>query len=196
MSSINTFKDVGDKKLNKFEVCPLAKQLDNNKFFTKSNYYDSPITRLENKGKESNEGIENFTRLKNNYIDDLRGKSPCPETLKSVDINHIEKISSEVTKKRRSEFNNNRNKIIKEWETNHNQTWPTYSNDIIGKNGTIVRYKGQCLEAHHIKPLSLGGENSGVNITPMHYKDHNDHRGIHSNEGSYKKLQDYAKEMN
>ena len=67
---------------------------------------------------------------------------------------------------------------------------------VIGKNGKVVRHKGQRLEAHHIKPLSLGGENIGANITPMEYKDHNDHRGIHSNEGSYKKLQDYAKEMN
>ncbi|MTP85373.1 hypothetical protein GMB26_12765, partial [Turicibacter sanguinis] len=181
MSRINTFKDAGDKKLNKFEACPLAKQLDNNKFFTKSNHYDSPITRLADKGKESNEGIENFKRLKNTYIDDLREKSPCPGTLKSVDINHIEKLSPEVTKKRRSEFNNNRNTLIKEWEKKYDRTWPTYSNDIIGKNGTIVRYKGQGLEAHHIKPLSLGGENSGENITPMHYNDHNDHRGIHSN---------------
>ncbi|MTP02558.1 hypothetical protein GMB41_14410, partial [Turicibacter sanguinis] len=82
MSRINTFKDAGDKKLNKFEACPLAKQLDNNKFFTKSNHYDSPITRLADKGKESNEGIENFKRLKNTYIDDLREKSPCPGTLK------------------------------------------------------------------------------------------------------------------
>ena len=146
--------------------------------------------------KQSTERIENFERLKIDYIGELREKSPCPETLKSVDINSIEKVSSEDVAKNRSEFNSHRNKIIEQWEKIHNQTWPTYSSDIIGKNGTVVRYKGQGLEAHHIKPLSLGGENKGMNITPMEYKDHNDHRGIHSNEGSYKKLKDYAEGMN
>ena len=91
-----------------------------------------------NEGKQSNERIEKLT---SDYMDELREKSPCPETLKSVDINSIEKVSSEDVAKNRSEFNSHRNKIIEQWEKIHNQPWPTYSEDIIGKNGTVVRHK-------------------------------------------------------
>lgn len=174
---------------NKQLGCEISQNNDiekNDKILSKEDYY-------VNEGKQSNERIEKLT---SDYMDELREKSPCPETLESVDINSIEKVSSEDVAKNRSEFNSHRNKIIEQWEKIYNQPWPTYSEDIIGKNGKVVRHKGQRLEAHHIKPLSLGGENIGANITPMEYKDHNDHRGIHSNEGSYKKLQDYAKEMN
>ena len=196
----NSFKEINDYRSIKPEGDMTVKESqnfwdkqfgceifqNNDKILSKEEYY-------VNEGKQSNERIEKLT---SDYMDELREKSPCPETLKSVDINSIEKVSSEDVAKNRSEFNSHRNKIIEQWEKIHNQPWPTYSEDIIGKNGKVVRHKGQRLEAHHIKPLSLGGENIGANITPMEYKDHNDHRGIHSNEGSYKKLQDYAKEMN
>ena len=196
----NSFKEINDYRSIKPEGDMTVKESqnfcdkqfgceifqNNDKILSKEEYY-------VNEGKQSNERIEKLT---SDYMDELREKSPCPETLKSVDINSIEKVSSEDVAKNRSEFNSHRNKIIEQWEKIHNQPWPTYSEDIIGKNGKVVRHKGQKLEAHHIKPLSLGGENSGVNITPMHYKDHNDHQGIHSKEGSYKKLKDYAEGMN
>ena len=191
--SIKPEGDMTVKKSKNFWDKQLGCEISQNNDLEKNDKILSKEAYDVNEGEQSNEHIE---RLTSDYIDELREKSPCPETLKSVDIDQIEKVPSDVTKTRRSEFNSHRKEIIKQWEKIHNQTWPTYNSDIIGKNGTIVRYKGQGLEAHHIKPLSLGGENKGLNITPMEYKDHNDHRGIHSNEGSYKKLKDYAEGMN
>ncbi len=74
------FKDVSDKKLSKFEACPLAKQLDNNKIITKSNNYDSPIARLANQevqeGKSAIQNKLDGLQREKDVAQDLKKKYP------------------------------------------------------------------------------------------------------------------------
>ena len=137
--------------------------------------------------------INEKEKIVDEYKKELKEKSQAPETIDDIDFSDIKKEPVEVTVEKRSDFNRNREKYIKEWEERTGKEWPIYKENVYGKEGQIVRRAGGKMEAHHIKPISLGGENSGSNITPMHYKDHNDHQGIHSKDSSYKRLENYAK---
>lgn len=83
MGNINMFKDVSDKKLNKFETCPLAKQLDSNKNVTKLHQYDSPITQFTKKEvHESKCAIQNKLdglQRERDVAQDLKKKYPSSE---------------------------------------------------------------------------------------------------------------------
>ena len=83
MSSINTFKDVGDRPLIKFENCCLVKQLDNTKTLINSKNHDSPIVRMENKeGQEVKPAIQNKLdglQREKDVAQDLKKKYPSSE---------------------------------------------------------------------------------------------------------------------
>ncbi len=151
------------------------------------------VTEKNDAGAESSE--VSISELVDEYLKQLKELSPCPETIDdAVDMTNLEKLPPEEVAKRRSEFNSNREKLIREWEEKNGREWPTYKEDIYDKNGNIVRKAGDKMEAHHIKPLSLGGENTAENITPMDYRDHNDHKGIHASDSPYSRIISTVKE--
>lgn len=123
----------------------------------------------------------------NDYIDDLKSKSECPETISTVETNlsKMEKQPSERVAELREEFDDNKSKLRKEWEIQNGREWPKYTEDVYNENGQIIRRKGDNYDAHHIQPLCLGGKNIASNITPL---DIYSHRDIHSSNGSCKNL--------
>lgn len=123
----------------------------------------------------------------NDYVDDLKSKSECPETISTVETNlsKMEKQPSERVAELREEFDDNKSKLRKEWEIQNGREWPKYTEDVYNENGQIIRRKGDNYDAHHIQPLCLGGKNIASNITPL---DIYSHRDIHSSNGSCKNL--------
>lgn len=117
-------------------------------------------------------------------------------TVKSFEAEHIEFSSVRANRKKRKEFNNQKEKLREEWSKKHNQAWPTYTEDLYSKSGKLIRRKGQPYDMHHIQPLSLGGNNTCDNMTPFHAKDHYDKQGIHANGGAYDRLSKKVKGLN
>lgn len=122
-----------------------------------------------------------------NYMDDLKSKSPCPDTIRSgnIDPSKFERQPPDVVAKAREDFNDNKAQYRRDWEKAHNQEWPKYQTDILNSDGKVIRRAGDNYDAHHKQPLCLGGENKASNITPMDFRDH---MKIHSAEGSCTKL--------
>ncbi len=89
------------------------------------------------------------------------------------------KLTTKETVKHRNEFNKIKNQLIKEWEANTGQKWPTYTEDVISPNtGKVVRKAGDLYDAHHIIENSYGGEHEWWNIHPAKFP--NEHQsGIH-----------------
>lgn len=124
------------------------------------------------------------------YLEDVKAKSPCPETVNDTpwDIEKGKIPSVEENKLKRAEFDEIKSDLISGWEKRNNRQWPRYEQDYYSENGHKIRQIGNRYDAHHIRPLSLGGENSVENITPLHARDHYDHQGVHSLSSSYAKL--------
>lgn len=140
--------------------------------------------------------IEKKSKWKN-YAEDLMNSSECPETinLDDFDINNLTKRTPEETKALRQEFNRNKDRLIEEWEKANNQKWPVYEKDILNEYGEVIKKAGWKYDAHHIQPLTLGGENVASNITPLRYDIHSDHRGVHAFGSPYDVLEKYMKEV-
>ncbi len=143
-------------------------------------------------GKEISK--KDVSDLAKEYMDDLKSKSDCPDTLKDkkIDVSKLEKQPSEKVAELREEFNDNRSKLRNEWSKQNNREWPRYDHDVYNENGVKVRNAGDRLDAHHIQPLELGGKNVAENITPL---DISKHQEIHSMDGSCKKLVEGVKEV-
>lgn len=101
--------------------------------------------------------------------------------------NEYSKLEPRDVAKHRSEFNGVKNRLIKEWEENTGQNWPKYTEDVIGKNGNVVRKAGSKYDAHHIIENSYGGNNEWWNIHPARFP--NEHQaGIHRSGSPANKL--------
>lgn len=141
-----------------------------------------------------------FSETLKDYIKELKKFAEYPETISNKLFDKIERVSPEVVAKLRKEFRLQKNSLIKQWEQKTGKEWPKYKEDvyITNKNGEKVkiRSKGDYYDAHHIKPLSLGGKNTVDNITPMKAENHYDSRGIHRPDGPCSKLQEMAKGKN
>lgn len=138
--------------------------------------------------------LDNFSEIKKlakDYTDELKHYSDHPETLNDFKVNpfRLRDVSGEALKEMRSEFNKNRESLIKEWENLHGMEWPRYKKDVIipGTN-TVLHKAGDRLDAHHKVPLCIGGTNSAENITPIRADVHYDHKGIHATGGACDKL--------
>lgn len=120
------------------------------------------------------------------YKKELVENSPFPETLNldELDFENIEKVPKEKLREMRDEFKNNKEALISEWERRTGKEWPRYKEDVI-KNGVVIRRKGDLYDAHHIKPLSWGGENKASNITPLEWGPH--HLKVHGKESGFTK---------
>lgn len=122
------------------------------------------------------------------YMKSLKEISSVPETINDEALDNMEVITGEALADKREEFNDNKKDLIREWEQKHGIEWPKYAEDVYSDNGKLIRKAGSNYDAHHIKPLCLGGKNEVDNITPLHAKDHFDSQGIHSNDGAYRKI--------
>lgn len=191
MNEINKPKDVTEVESRKFENCPLAKQLDNVAEKSTETNYDAPLAKEYKNNIEKD--IENLSK---EYLADLKRNSECPNTIPNEPFNScdLKKRSPEETKALRQEFNRDKEKLISEWEKVNGREWPTYKNDVYNEYGELVRKAGWKYDAHHIQPLSIGGENESRNITPLRYEIHSDHKGIHEVGSPYDKLVKKLKE--
>ena len=112
-----------------------------------------------------------------------------------MDPEKLYKETSEIVKQKREQFKSLKPKLIEEWEIRTGKEWPKYEKDVIItlKDGTkmIIKKVGDLYDAHHILPLSWGGENVWQNITPLHVSIHFDHRGVHAVDSVFKQLSDY-----
>ncbi|MBR4713092.1 MAG: HNH endonuclease [Paludibacteraceae bacterium] len=141
---------------------------------------------------------EEITKIIKDYYKDMKGISAFPDDFsgKKFEIKDIRVLSTRANRKKRNEFNNQKEKLRKEWSEKHHQEWPTYTEDFYAKSGKLIRQKGQPYDMHHIQPLSLGGKNTCDNMTPFHAKDHYDRQGIHANGGAYDRLSKKVKSLN
>lgn len=138
--------------------------------------------------KEPNEVTE--TQVKD-YIDDLKDKSECPETIddNAFTAEDLEKTPPDEVAEKRTEFDNNKQELKHDWEIKNGREWPKYTEDVYSDSGKLIRKAGQDYDAHHIQPLSMGGQNEVDNITPIHAKDHYDRQGIHAPDSPYAKIE-------
>lgn len=129
---------------------------------------------------------EQLKKAIDQYKKELIDNSPFPDTLKLDDLkfDKIEKVTKEKLKEMRNEFKNNKDKLIAEWEKQTGKEWPRYKEDVV-KDGIVIKKKGELYDAHHIKPLSWGGENIVSNITPMAWGPH--HLKVHGKDSGYNK---------
>ena len=77
-------------------------------------------------------------------------------------------LGKEATKTRREEFSKKKDQLIKEWERETGQSWPTYRKDVpsADPNGPPFRTAGSYYDAHEIIPNSYGGPQEWWNIHP------------------------------
>lgn len=141
-------------------------------------------------GKEKDNAEFDIEKLLDNYIEDLRKNSDCPDTIpdKAFEASELEKRSPEDNAEMREEFSDKKMQLIHEWEKENGRLWPRYDKDILSSKGNLIRKEGSYYDAHHIQPLSMGGENVASNITPLHADVHYDRQGIHSTDSAYSKL--------
>lgn len=145
----------------------------------------NPDKRVE---RESNEVTEKDIE---DYVKDLKENSEYPETIpeKPFESNDLEKLPPERVREMRSEYKSKRAELISEWEKRTGKEWPRYKEDVYDVNGNKIREKGQTYDAHHIKPLEMGGKNTPDNITPIHASVHYDARGVHSIDSPFKRIE-------
>lgn len=128
-------------------------------------------------------GVKEIAR---DYIADLKAKSDFPDSItNSLDVSKLEKRTPEENAKMREDFDKNKAKLRSDWEKLNNKEWPRYTQPVYNEKGKMIRKIGDCLDAHHVQPLELGGKNEASNITPL---DLNKHKDIHSKTGSCTKL--------
>ena len=130
------------------------------------------------------------TNLQKSYCQQLKELSPCSETLRfPADNNTIwKRISPENVAEKRLNFNEIKSDLKTQWESANNQKWPKYTKDVYSDNGSLIRRAGDAYDAHHIRPLCMGGENTAGNITPMHAQNHYDKQGIHAPGSPYDQM--------
>ena len=103
--------------------------------------------------------------------------------------NEYTRLTPEEASKHRAAFNKNRTDLIKDWENNTGQVWPTYAEDVVSNSGTITRRVGQSYDAHHIIESSYGGSNEWWNIHPARFPDQHQ-GGIHRANGPARSIFD------
>ena len=146
----------------------------------------------DNMSVKEAENKQEVSVLVQDYINDLKTKSECHDTIPadSLDPKKLEVQTPEKVAEKREEFDDNKAKLRKEWEELNHQEWPKYKEDVVNDDGKVIRKAGDNYDAHHIHPLQLGGENVASNITPL---DVNSHREVHSSTGSCKRLVENVK---
>lgn len=140
-------------------------------------------SKIENQG-DVNSAIKDC-------VDDVKSKSEYPETIKNkIDASQLRDVSrAEVAEKRR-DFEKQKIALRKAFEEKYGREFPKEKKDVVSDDGNIVRKAGSCYELHHIVPLSLGGDNSLDNLTPMSYSAHKE---LHGSDSAYSRLRSAVK---
>ncbi|WP_028517447.1 HNH endonuclease signature motif containing protein [Ruminococcus flavefaciens] len=135
-------------------------------------------------------GNKEVSELIKDYLNDLKSKSECPDTLNETPFKEsdLRKISPEENVSARKDFDNKKADLRKQWEEKTGKEWPVYKEDVYSDSRALIRQAGTPYDAHHIQPLELGGKNEVDNITPIHAKDHYDKQGVHAPNSPYSNL--------
>lgn len=193
-----------EEKIPTFEDKPLTfevsdkfptfedKNLDIDLSIDDSSYIEDSKNEELDSSNDVNDEKEVVEELHNDYMEDIKNNSDYPETIEDQGSDY-EKISPEENAEKRAEFNANKEKLIKEWEEKNGQEWPRYEEDVV-MNGKVIRRAGDKYDAHHIKPLGLGGKNEAGNLTPISAEKHFDKKGVHAPDSPYAKLDNHYKE--
>ena len=86
------------------------------------------------------------------------------------------------------EFDDKKRELIRQWEDENGIPWPTYDEDVFTEAGKPLRPAGARYDAHHIQPLTYGGENVSSNITPLHALEHFDKKGVHAPDSPFGRM--------
>jgi hypothetical protein len=97
------------------------------------------------------------------------------------------KLSQEEYKIHRDLFDQNKNKLVSQWETKTGQIWPTYEASLLSKEGRIIKKVGNKYDAHEIIPNEYGGPLTWYNIHPARFPDQHQ-AGIHGKGSSLNQL--------
>ncbi|NBJ71659.1 MULTISPECIES: T7SS effector LXG polymorphic toxin, partial [Clostridia] len=93
--------------------------------------------------------------------------------------NKFEKLTPKQTAKHRGKFTSSlKDRLILEWEEKTNQKGPRYKEEVLDKNGEVIRSIGQPYDAHHIIENNFGGPHKWWNLHPAKYPDEHQ-AGIH-----------------
>ena len=120
---------------------------------------------------------ESLEKVLDQYKKELTNLAEMPDTIKNLadlKLDDLKKLSPDEVDKKRTEFETKKKDLRTEWEKVNNRPWPTYDKDVLNSRGEPIRKAGMKMDAHHIKPLSLGGENVVSNITPVSVTNHID----------------------
>jgi hypothetical protein len=128
-----------------------------------------------------------LTELKPEYFEDLRNRSEYPETIVDNGNAWTRREASENAEMR-DEFDDVKRGLIRQWEDQNGISWPTYNEDVYTDTGSMIRGAGNRYDAHHIQPLTYGGENTASNITPLHALEHFDKKGVHAPDSPFGRM--------
>lgn len=160
---------------------------------------DTSIEEIESDDEtiENDNAEENLEEVLDEYFDDLKGKSECPETVQDnpFNISDLEKQPPEKTAEMRDEFDDKKTELKRQWEENNGMSWPKYEKDVYSCNDKLIRKAGSDYDAHHIQPLAMGGKNEVSNITPLTAEVHYDKQGVHSPNSPYSRMDKMLGEM-
>lgn len=164
----HVFREIQEGRDDPFSLCPLGR------------------AALREAAEEKRE----LTAELHQYIADLKWRSEVPETLPPhpFDAEQLDKRTPEENAVKREEFDDRKVDLKRQWEQAHDRPWPKYESDVYSASGKLIRRAGSDYDAHHIQPLTLGGENTVANITPLHADVHYDKQGIHAPDSPYSKL--------
>lgn len=182
--------EVGSKVINTEKGVDITKRVD----ISKSNVDGKPESidirkriTSETVNQIKDVSAKDLSEIIKDYISELKTKSECGDTIltSALDKAKWEVQSPEKVAELREQFDDNKAKLRKEWESLNNREWPKYKEDVYNEKGVRIRKAGDNYDAHHIQPLKLGGANEASNITPLDLTKHAD---IHSVNGSCTKL--------
>ena len=180
---VNEYKEIKPEGLVDFQTC---KAFWDNLFCSEA----SGEACDTSEGEETDGAEKDLEQTLDEYFEDLKNKSECPETIpdRPFETADLEKLSPEEVAKRRDEFDDVKADLKKQWEEEHGRPWPKYEHDVYSANGKLIRKAGSDYDAHHIQPLGMGGKNEVKNITPLNAEVHYDKQGVHSPDSPYTKM--------
>ncbi len=149
---------------------------------------------VHNVDKCISKGVDLLRKHGKAYIKEIAkitGRRVHPKQLKKIKDalrkNKYSKLSKKETARQRRIFNNKKDDLIKKWEKETGQKWPTYDKDVLSKKGKPFLKKGDKYDAHHIIENTHGGPHKWWNIHPA--KNPTQHQGgIHGKDGVLRKL--------
>ncbi|SMP36614.1 fibronectin type III domain-containing protein [Flavobacterium hercynium] len=114
------------------------------------------------------------------HIQDITGRQvlqvQVDKLKEALRAKEYKKLSpAEVTKHRKKFTSKVKNKCIEDWERETGQKWPRYTEEVLDKNGDVVRAIGTPYDAHHIIENQFEGPHEWWNMHPAKFPD--EHQG-------------------